>query len=234
MRRISSLVVIAGMLVMGCKNKTPSADGGMGAGAPLDTVTNPSAPVTQLPPTDSAPGDMADSAAIPSTLTPARKDTTVDSAKTRKTTTSSKPPVPKPAEVASASPASGATSPGAASETAGGGELRDAYHKAPLDTVDGKTYQGWKVYNLNCARCHGEDVSGTTIAPHLIMSLKPDGPINSKEIFIQTVCEGRVPKGMPAWCQAGMTPAEIDTVYSYVKARSDAKMHPGRPARKDG
>lgn len=229
MRRISSLVVIAGMAVLGCKGK-PDPKGGLGAGAPLDTVSNPTAPVTQAPPPDSAPGDMADSAAIPSTLTPAKKDTTADSTKNKKTSSSSKAAPPKPAEVASAAPSTGTTSPGAAAT----GELRDAYHTAPLDTVDAKTYQGWKVYNLNCARCHGEDVSGTTIAPHLITSLKPDGPINSKEIFIQTVCEGRVPKGMPAWCQAGMTPAEIDTVYSYVKARSDAKMHPGRPARREG
>jgi mono/diheme cytochrome c family protein len=138
-------------------------------------------------------------------------------------------------------PASSDTTPGAttsdttpAAQTASassGTELRDAYHKAPLDTVDGKTYQGWKYYNLNCARCHGEDVSGTTIAPHLITSLKPNGPIATKELFIQTVCEGRVPKGMPAWCQTGMTPAEIDTIYAYVKGRSDAKLHPGRPAR---
>ena len=50
---------------------------------------------------------------------------------------------------------------------------------------------GWKQFNLNCARCHGEDVQGTTIAPHLILSLKPDGPINTKELFVQTVCAGR-------------------------------------------
>jgi mono/diheme cytochrome c family protein len=110
--------------------------------------------------------------------------------------------------------------------------LRDAYHSAPLDTVDARTYQGWKYFNLNCARCHGEDVSGTTIAPHLIMSLKPDGPIPDEPTFLQTVCGGRPEKGMPAWCTLGMTPAEIDTIYSYVKGRSDARLHPGRPARR--
>lgn len=215
MRRFTSLAVIVGMVVVGCKGK-PDRNSGLGAGAPMDTVSNPSAPVSQAPPPDSAPGDMADSAAIPSTLTPAKKDTTADSAK-KKTTSSAAPAKPAaPAQTASAN---------------SGTELRDAYHTAPLDTVDGKTYQGWKYFNLNCARCHGEDVSGTTIAPHLITSLKPDGPINTKELFIQTVCEGRVPKGMPAWCQTGMTPAEIDTIYAYVKGRSDAKLHPGRPAR---
>ena len=60
-------------------------------------------------------------------------------------------------------------------------DLRDQYHQAPRDTVTQDVYDGWKQFNLNCARCHGEDVLGTTIAPHLILSLKPDGPINTKE-----------------------------------------------------
>jgi mono/diheme cytochrome c family protein len=96
--------------------------------------------------------------------------------------------------------------------------------------VNAKVYAGWKYYNLNCARCHGEDVSGTTIAPHLIMSLKPDGPIPEEGIFLATVCGGREAKGMPAWCKIGLSTAQIDTIYSYVKGRSDAKIHPGRPA----
>jgi mono/diheme cytochrome c family protein len=113
-------------------------------------------------------------------------------------------------------------------------ELRDQYHQAPRDTVDQATYDGWKQFNLNCARCHGEDVLGTTIAPHLILSLKPDGPINTKEAFIQVVCAGRPEKGMPSWCALGMDPQTIEKMYSYVKARSDGKMSPGRPARKAG
>jgi hypothetical protein len=108
--------------------------------------------------------------------------------------------------------------------------LRDAYHPAPLDTVPQQVYEGWKQFNLNCARCHGEDVLGTTIAPHLIMSLKPDGPINTKELFISTVCAGRPQKGMPAWCSLGLGMDKIEQIYLYVKGRSDAKIHPGRPA----
>jgi mono/diheme cytochrome c family protein len=112
--------------------------------------------------------------------------------------------------------------------------LRDVYHTAPLDTVDERTYQGWKYFNLNCARCHGEDVTGTTIAPHLIVSLKPGGPIPNEAVFVKTVCGGRPEKGMPAWCKLGLTPAQIDTIYAYVKGRSDARLHPGRPARRAG
>ena len=35
---------------------------------------------------------------------------------------------------------------------------------------------------------------------------------------------------MPSWCALGMELPTIDKIYSYVKARSDAKMAPGRPA----
>jgi mono/diheme cytochrome c family protein len=112
--------------------------------------------------------------------------------------------------------------------------LRDEYHRAPLDTVSQEVYQGWKQFNLNCARCHGEDVQGTTIAPHLIVSLRPDGTINTKELFVQTVCAGRPAKGMPAWCALGLDMDKINQIYSYVKGRSDSKIHPGRPAVKSG
>jgi hypothetical protein len=108
--------------------------------------------------------------------------------------------------------------------------LRDAYHQAPKDTVSQAVYEGWKQFNLNCARCHGEDALGTTIAPHLIVSLKPDGPINTKELFMQTVCAGRPTKGMPSWCALGLGMDKIDEIYQYVKGRSDAKISPGRPA----
>jgi mono/diheme cytochrome c family protein len=111
-------------------------------------------------------------------------------------------------------------------------ELRDQWHQAPRDTVDQDTYTGWKYYNLDCARCHGEDVQGTTIAPHLIVSLKPDGPINTPELFLMTVCAGRPEKGMPGWCALGLEMDKIQAIYKYVKARSDAQMAPGRPALK--
>lgn len=132
----------------------------------------------------------------------------------------------QPAEPAAAAPSQ--------EPTAQAGSIRDEYHQAPRDTVNQVVYDGWKQYNLNCARCHGEDVLGTTIAPHLLLSLKANGPVNTKELFVQTVCAGRVEKGMPSWCALGMEPAKIEAMYAYVKARSDGKMGPGRPAVKAG
>ncbi len=108
------------------------------------------------------------------------------------------------------------------------------YHKAPRDTVTQEVYDGWKQYNLNCARCHGEDVQGTTIAPHLVLSLKPEGPVNTKPLFVQTVCAGRPAKGMPSWCALGMEMPTIEKIYAYVKGRSEGKIGQGRPALKPG
>jgi mono/diheme cytochrome c family protein len=116
--------------------------------------------------------------------------------------------------------------------TARAQQLRDEYHQAPRDTVSQDVYDGWKQFNLNCARCHGEDVQGTTIAPHLIVSLR--GPINTKELFIQTVCAGRPAKGMPSWCALGMELPTMEKIYAYVKGRSDSKIAAGRPAVKPG
>ena len=168
-----------------------------------------------------APDTMAghDTAAAPPVArpTPAKKTTPKPAAH--------KPPAPaQPANTTATAPA----------QTDAGAPLRDAYHTAPLDTVSQEVYAGWKQFNLNCARCHGEDVQGTTIAPHLIVSLRPDGPINTKELFVQTVCAGRPAKGMPAWCALGLDMDKINQIYSYVKGRSDAEIHPGRPAVKAG
>jgi mono/diheme cytochrome c family protein len=122
------------------------------------------------------------------------------------------------------------STPTAPASTEASAPLRDEYHRAPLDTVTQQVYDGWKQFNLNCARCHGEDVQGTTIAPHLIVSLRPDGSIPTKELFMQTVCVGRPEKGMPAWCPLGLEMSKIEAMYAYVKGRSEGKLHQGRPA----
>lgn len=109
--------------------------------------------------------------------------------------------------------------------------LRDAYHQPPKDTVPQQVYNGWKQFNLNCARCHGEDVTGTTIAPHLIDSFR-SGKVDHTE-FWNVVHGSRMQKGMPNW--SGIIPDDqLEAIYQYVKGRSDGKIHPGRPALKGG
>ncbi len=182
---------------------------------------------------DTAAMRAVDTTAAPAPDTMARHDTAVTPPVARPTPAKKAPPKP----AAQKPPASGqpadttATMP---AQTDANAPLRDAYHTAPLDTVSQQVYAGWKQFNLNCARCHGEDVQGTTIAPHLIVSLRPSGPINTKELFVQTVCAGRPAKGMPAWCALGLDMDKINQIYAYVKGRSDSKIHSGRPAVKAG
>jgi mono/diheme cytochrome c family protein len=104
--------------------------------------------------------------------------------------------------------------------------------EAPRDTLDANTYAGWKQYELNCSRCHGEFGVGSSFAPALIVSLKDNGTIPDQASFVSTVCQGRKEKGMPSWCELGLEMDKIMNIYSYLKLRADGKVHPGRPASK--
>jgi hypothetical protein len=195
---------------------------------PADTAAA-ALPDTTTPTPETAAGRSSKPAS------PAGKDTAARPSQSAQAEPAPKPaakPAPTPAPTPAAAPPEAAQPPaqtgGAASpETA---PLRDQYHQAPRDTVSQVVYDGWKQYNLNCARCHGEDVLGTTIAPHLIVSMKPNGPINSQESFVQVVCAGRPEKGMPSWCSLGLEMEKINAIYSYVKGRSAGEVGPGRPA----
>jgi hypothetical protein len=240
MTRTLSATLTAVVLLAACGGErradtaTQSADSA-GTGA---SPAAPSDSAAQAAPTPSASADSAAQPAKPADT--AAKSATAAKPAPKKTATAA--PAPKkaaaPAPSAAAPAPSGDTTKAALKDTSSSEQadqpLRDAYHQAPKDTVDQATYDGWKQFNLNCARCHGEDVLGTTIAPHLIVSLKPDGPINTKELFMQTVCAGRPAKGMPAWCALGLDMNTINDIYLYVKGRSDAKISPGRPAVKAG
>ncbi|HET7422033.1 MAG TPA: c-type cytochrome [Gemmatimonadales bacterium] len=238
MTRMLSATLTAVVLIAACKGErradtaTQSADSAA-TGAP---AAAPSDSAAQAAPSASASADSTTQPAKPA-------DTGAKSAPAPKPAPKKvAAPAPAPKKTAAAAPAAAApsqdTSKAAPKDTSTSDQpdqpLRDAYHQAPKDTVDKATYDGWKQFNLNCARCHGEDALGTTIAPHLILSLKPDGPINTKELFMQTVCAGRPAKGMPAWCALGLDMTTISDIYMYVKGRSDAKISPGRPAVKAG
>ncbi len=208
-------------LLGGCGG--PKSDSGTRA----DTTTSAAAPAPA--PADTTTADTA----MKDTSSSSRKDSAMgmksDSAAPKPVTAKPAKPAATPSAAKPAAPAKSDTT-GPTQTASADAPLRDAYHPAPHDTVTQAVYNGWKQFNLNCARCHGEDVSGTTIAPHLIVSLKPDGPINSKELFMSTVCSGRPAKGMPAWCSLGLQMDKIQDIYSYVKGRSDGKIAPGRPA----
>jgi mono/diheme cytochrome c family protein len=208
----------------------PPADSGqtMTADTSSAGVTSDTARATPVPESTAARIDTAKNIARqPTGRKPKSKPAAPAQAEPRDTARAVSPPADTAAAAAAPSAA-----PAPATEASA--PLRDEYHRAPVDTVSQEVYDGWKQFNLNCARCHGEDVQGTTIAPHLIVSLRPEGPVNTKEQFVQIVCAGRPEKGMPAWCALGMDMEKINQIYAYVKGRSDAKIHPGRPAVKAG
>ena len=125
--------------------------------------------------------------------------------------------------------------------------------------VDGKvdwgTNAGWFVYHLSCHMCHGQDASGTEVAPDLRKSLDtmtqaefankvlaryrlfgtpgdaaPDEALResvNEEVLQQRRGEqGRLV--MPVYlADPGMKPHVLD-LYAYLKARSDGAIGPGR------
>ena len=139
-------------------------------------------------------------------------------------TTSAAPAAPPVAAAPETMPAPIAPAPAAQAP------INDAYHTAPRDTISREAYNGWKQFELNCARCHGEYAVGTSFAPSLVVSLKEGGTIPTREAFVTTVCQGRKEKGMPSWCELGLEMDKIMGIYAYVKGRADGKIHAGRPA----
>lgn len=106
-----------------------------------------------------------------------------------------------------------------------------SYKLVPRDTVAQNVYQGWKQYELNCSRCHGEGAVGSSFAPALTISAKDDGTVPNMQEFVTVVCAGRKEKGMPAWCELGLEMEKIQNIYAYVKGRADGKIvAPTRPA----
>jgi mono/diheme cytochrome c family protein len=103
------------------------------------------------------------------------------------------------------------------------------YHPAPRDTLSQATYDGWKQFQLHCARCHGQGAQGSSFAPSLVAALKPGGAVPTDTAFLRIACNGVPGTGMPAWCALGLSQANLQSIYLYVKARSDGTIHPGRP-----
>jgi cbb3-type cytochrome c oxidase subunit III len=90
--------------------------------------------------------------------------------------------------------------------------------------VDENTFKGWRTWRaLACERCHGAQQEGL-VGPALVESLKR----LSREQFEQTVLKGRVEKGMPNFGGTQMASDNIESLYAYLKGRSDGAIQPGR------
>ena len=90
--------------------------------------------------------------------------------------------------------------------------------------VDGHTLAGWRTWRaMACERCHGAAQEGM-VGPSLVGSLK----VLSKEQFKEAVLKGRIEKGMPNFDGSKMVVDNIDSLYAYLKGRSDGAIQPGR------
>ena len=85
-------------------------------------------------------------------------------------------------------------------------------------------YNGWKWWHVYCFRCHGTNAIATTLAPDLI---DPNEKLTLKE-FLQVVQNGSANGKMQAWSKL-LDEQQITQLYTYVRARADKVLPPGRP-----
>jgi mono/diheme cytochrome c family protein len=91
-------------------------------------------------------------------------------------------------------------------------------------------YEGWRQYNVHCARCHGQDALPNPVAANLLTSLAPGGPAAEQGTFTAVVMEGRMDRGMPAFKEI-VEPGQVEAMYAYLKGRAEKRIPPGRPKR---
>jgi quinoprotein dehydrogenase-associated probable ABC transporter substrate-binding protein len=141
----------------------------------------------------------------------------------------------------------------AAAESPVAGEPVQPPYRVFDGKVDASTYVGWRLFQTNCANCHGTDAGGTSLAPNLLPRVK-DMPTNrfvgwvlrqyklitpageasgesgAREALIEEILQRR--KGdipMPAWeGDPNIKPHVLD-IYAYLRARADGALGERRP-----
>jgi quinoprotein dehydrogenase-associated probable ABC transporter substrate-binding protein len=115
--------------------------------------------------------------------------------------------------------------------------------------VDDKTYVGWRLFNSTCFVCHGQNATGTDIAPNLVEAVEGmsefrfrkkmlhkyfakvnlDDP-DRRLAFLEQVSADAVKEfKMPTWSEEPNIRPHISDLYAYLKARSDGALGEGRP-----
>lgn len=95
-------------------------------------------------------------------------------------------------------------------------------------TVSALEYEGWRQYNVHCARCHGQDALPNPVAANLLVSMAPGGPAADETTFTKVVTEGRPDRGMPPFKKI-VTPDQIAAMHAYLKGRAEKRIPAGRP-----
>ncbi len=129
----------------------------------------------------------------------------------------------------------------------------------PYEVIEGKvdraTYLGWRTFNSACYICHGTDARGTSVAPDLVARVKDMSPREFADVVLtryrivlpagsvtgddQTdlrasmldlvVKRERGELTMPAWGNDPNVKPHVMDIYSYLRARGDGVLGPGRP-----
>ncbi|MFL6600688.1 MAG: c-type cytochrome [Steroidobacteraceae bacterium] len=116
-----------------------------------------------------------------------------------------------------------ATPEGTASAPPSGGPDGGLYTVKDGTKVDPKTLQGWKTWRaMDCERCHGAEQEGL-VGPSLVEALRT----LSKDEFHITVINGRPDKGMPPFGGSKLVTENWESLYIYLKGRSDGQIKPG-------
>jgi mono/diheme cytochrome c family protein len=100
--------------------------------------------------------------------------------------------------------------------------------------VTDQVYTGWKYFQVYCARCHGDNALGTMAAPDLTYSVTEEGGVTA-DSFKVIVRNGASDPSDPQRRMRGfedlLDSTLVESVYAYVRARSDSSLAPGRPHR---
>ena len=100
---------------------------------------------------------------------------------------------------------------------------------ATVCRVDRGTYVGWRTFHAICHTCHAQDAVGSTFAPDLLARMRQIG----KPEFMKAMNEGFTGQMgvMPPWKQDPNVNKYFEELWSFLKARSDGVLLPGRPKR---
>jgi mono/diheme cytochrome c family protein len=206
------------------KNRsTASASRASGA---ADTSSKSASAKTAATPTHHTVHHSDSTKAKHATASPAHTSSSSSSTGTAATTESSTTSSTTPTSSASTS---SSTSADTGQKTAADTSKKTASASGAVDhlLVSPQEYEGWKMFSVYCYRCHGVDAMGGGIAPNLRHSVSSEGSV-THEVFVQTVTNGRLAKGMPTW-KALLSPEQIEDLWLYINARSSGRLAPGRP-----
>jgi cytochrome c5 len=100
---------------------------------------------------------------------------------------------------------------------------------ATVCRVDRATYVGWRTFHAVCHTCHGQDALGSSFAPDLTARVREI----DKAIFLKAMNEGFTGQMgvMPPWKQDPNVNKYFEELWSYLQARADGVLLPGRPKR---